>query len=318
MRIVKFIFVLSIVFVSVYVGYDHMGDSIKSAYKYISREQTNNNAQKEIVNYLDDSKVHLETDYNPYIDYGKIFGRIADIVARGELVVCAKQDDHNQLFQMKTENGKYIGKDIDFAKQIAATLGVQLSYRMIYKTYDDVVDAVFNKEGDMGIAKISYTPERSRKVSYSAPYVISRKTLLINRIAFEKARQGNIQAMLNKKGATIGVTQDTCYEAFVKKMFPKSTMLLDPNWEERIIKPLEAGKITATMRDEVRVKLLLKSQPSLLVKLIPVIVEHETDSMAVVVNTECQELLLWLNKFIEVEQNADSVDTLIDRYWEYI
>ncbi len=315
MRITK-IFLFSIIAICVYVVY-HNADDIKSiVVRNTANSQEKNH--KNIIEYAPDDKVKFEFDYNPYVDYGKIFGNIADIVKRNELVVCAKKDDKNHLFQMKTKYGQYVGKDIDFAKQIAQELGVKLTYRMVYNTYDDVVDAIVRKEGDIGIAKISYTPERCRKVLYSSPYVISRKTLLINRISFEKAQHKTLKTMLDNSEATIGVTQNTCYEAFVKKIFPKATMILDLDWEEKIIKPLEAGKITATMRDEVRVKLLLKSQPTLLVKLIPVIVEHETDSMAAIVNLEWKELLLWLNKFIEVEQNVDTVDTLIEKYGEYI
>lgn len=321
MKIVKYIFIIGI---AILCNFVHNNYSIKDMYNKIlakihAASESKSDNKEELMDILGKDKFKIEHTYNPYKDYGKTFGKISDIIARGELVVCAKKDDNNILFQMKTKNGDYIGKDIDFAKQIAATLGVKVVYRMVYKTYDDVVDAVARKEGDIGLAKISYTPERTRKVLYSSPYVISRKTLLINRVLFESAGSKTLRELLNKESSIIGVTKDTCYEAFVSKIFPKATMLLEEDWEGKVIKPLAEGRITATMRDEVRIKLLLKSNPQLLVKLLPIIVEQETDSMAAIVNFDCQELLLWVNKFIDVDKkNVDTVDELIARYEEDI
>lgn len=281
--------------------------------------KSQHNIEKEFVEILPRDKFKVEHTSVPYKDYGKIFGNLEEIISRGELVVCAKIDDNNPLFQMKTKNGEYIGKDIDFAKQIGAALGVKVSYRMIYKTYDDVIDAIARNEGDIGIAKISYTPERSRKVLYSSPYVISRKTILINRMLLEAAGTKTLKDLLNKESSIIGIAKGTSYESFASKIFPKASKLAEKDWEGRVIKPLEDGRITATMRDEVRVKLLLKSNPQLLVKLIPILLDKENDSIAAIVNLRNQEFLLWLNKFIEVDkQNVDTVDQLIERYEEYI
>lgn len=323
MNIIKSILLVSFLVSSCYVVYNHR-DDVKQVCrdvctKITSSQKHQNDHKKKFIDILPKDRFQIVHKYDPYADYGKVFGKLSDIIARGELVVCAKKDDKNLLFQMKTSDGEYVGKDIDFAKQIAATLGVKVSYRMLYKTYDDVVDAIANGEGDVGIAKLSYTPDRSRKVLYSSPYVISRKTLLINRVLFESAGNKTLAEILDKENSIIGVTKDTCYEAFVTKMFPKANLLLESDWEGKIMKLLKDGKIIATMRDEVRVKLLLKSDPQLLVKLMPIIVDQETDSMAVVVSFDSEELLMWINKFINVdEQNVDTVDQLIERYEEYI
>ncbi|MDR0552604.1 MAG: transporter substrate-binding domain-containing protein [Holosporales bacterium] len=269
----------------------------------------------DLVSYItEESEEEEDENTTESIEYGTIEG----ILERGELVILAKKDDQNHLFQMKTSDGRYIGKDVDFSKQLAATLGVRLVYKMIYENYDDIVEAIERGEGDIGIAKMSYTPERSRKVLFSTPYVNSRKTLLVNRIALEKERGETLKVLLSNNESSIGVTEGTSYENFVRKIFPGATIVSKRNWEEDIIKPLEEGKLTATMRDEVRVKLLLKTQPALLVKLMPIILDCEPDSLAVVVNFRNVGLLCWINKLIEAEEVLESVDDLLSKYGEDI
>ncbi len=322
MNIIKLILLISFLVSSCYVVYKNK-DDVKQMYRNVYAKITASQShqvdkEKKFIEILPKDRFQIVHEYDSRSDYGKIFGNLFDIIDRGELIVCAKKDDKNILFQMKTQNGEYVGKDIDFAKQMASALGVKVTYRMCYKTYDEVVDAIANGEGDVGIAKLSYTPERARKVLYSSPYVISRKMLLINRVLFDDKRNETLAEILNRENSIIGVTKNTSYETFVTKMFPSAILLPEADWEGKVIELLKADKITATMRDEVRVKLLLKSEPQLLVKLMPIILKQETDSIAVVVNFKSNELLTWINKFIEVDkQNVDMVDQLIERYEEY-
>ncbi|MDR3224619.1 MAG: transporter substrate-binding domain-containing protein [Holosporales bacterium] len=270
------------------------------------------------LDYLSDDMVTFEKHYDPVSDYEKHFGDVQDIVERGELVVCAKIDDYNVLFQMKVNDKRYIGADIDFAKQIAAALGVRLSYRMIYKTYDDVVDAIARGDGDIGIAKLSYTSERSKKILYTSSYAKFKKMVLINRIFFEKARKNTLRQLLNNRDVAVGVVKGSSYESFSQTMFPNATVIAEENWNDDIIQYLVKGKIMATMRDEIRIKSLLKLHPDLLIKLMPIIISDENDSIAAIVNPNSSQFLHWLDKFIETEKKVDTADSILKKYEDYV
>ena len=60
----------------------------------------------------DDVVAVFETENTPLPRENK-YGNVDEIVARGEVVVCAKKDDNNALFQVKTEDGRYVGKDVE-------------------------------------------------------------------------------------------------------------------------------------------------------------------------------------------------------------
>jgi ABC-type amino acid transport substrate-binding protein len=272
----------------------------------------------EHTNYLPDDQITFEHEYNPEHNKGKVLGDIKDIIKREELIVCAKKDDNNIFFQMKTEDNKYVGKDIDFAKQIAAALGVRLTYRMVYKTHDAVVDAIANGEGDIGIADLSYTRSRSRKALYSTPYAIPKKMLLVNRVFLEKREEETLTQLLNSDDITICAPEHTSYETFVNTIFPKAKLLSLLNWERDIIESIKSKKVIATMRDDIRIKFLIKKHPDILITSMPIILGSEEDPISAVVNFNSVPFLIWVDKFIENEVKTDVADAIVEKYGDYV
>ncbi|MDR1391232.1 MAG: transporter substrate-binding domain-containing protein [Holosporales bacterium] len=253
----------------------------------------------------------------PEEDIDKQFGSLEDIVKRRELVICAIKNENNPCFQMKVDGG-YIGEDVRLAQGFGEMLGVKVSYRMIYDTYDDVVDAIKRGEGDIGIAKLSYTPERCRKVLYTLPYVISRKTVLINRLVAEKYNSENLVGILDNEDATIAVMENTCYGSFAKSLFPKSKIKLEKKWENGLILKLIEGKIIAAIRDELRVNLLLHSNPNLLLRILPLVLKDEHDSIAAVINMKGGALVSFINKYLSSNYKISTSAQLMEKYKEYI
>jgi polar amino acid transport system substrate-binding protein len=270
------------------------------------------------IDSLPNDKITFVHEYDPEQNKGKILGDIKDILKRGELIVCAKKDDNNIFFQMKTEDGRYVGKDIDFAKQIAAALGVRLTYRMVYETHDAVVDAIANGEGDMGIADLSYTKSRSRKALYSVPYAIPKKMMLIDRVFLEKQEGKTLTHLLNSDEITICAPEHTSYETFVNTIFPKAKLLSLQNWEHNIIELIKNKKIIATMRDDIRIKFLIKKYPDILITAMPIILKSEEDPISAVVNFNSASFLIWINKFIENEAKTDAADAIVEKYGDYV
>ena len=160
----------------------------------------------------------------------RVYGDINDIIKRGEIVVCSVSNTSNPLFLMKKKGSEnkekldLVGADIELAKRIAKGLGVRLLFRLCYKSYEDVVKAIAKGEGDIGIAKLSYTTERSRKVMYTEPYVIAKKTLLMSRQIAESNQEKSVKDLINDERFKIGVAKGASYVEFAKLLFPKSQM----------------------------------------------------------------------------------------------
>ena len=254
----------------------------------------------------------------------RVYGDINDIIKRGEIVVCSVSNTSNPLFLMKKKGSEnkekldLVGADIELAKRIAKGLGVRLLFRLCYKSYEDVVKAIAKGEGDIGIAKLSYTTERSRKVMYTEPYVIAKKTLLMSRQIAESNQEKSVKDLINDERFKIGVAKGASYVEFAKLLFPKSQILELNNWEKQSVEKLKNKEIIATLRDNLRVNLLMNQHPELSLKFIPIILKGENDYISGIVNYKSLELLNWINKFLESEIKIKSIDDLMKEYKEYI
>ena len=264
--------------------------------------------------HADDNIEFVHKDIQVY-EHAK-YGNLQDILRRGELVVCALERDYNEFFQMKVNDG-YVGEDIRFATALGKALGIKVVYKMLYKNQNDIVDAIANGKGDIGIAKISYTIQRSRKVSYSNPYVNSRKMIMVNRLA-TAVKQNSLNRILNNPNTKIAVMKNTSYESFAKYLFKNSKILSETDWENGAIKKLISGKVTAIMRDELRIKPMIMRNPKILINFLPIILKNTSDSISAISNISEQSLIQFVNKFLENEYKKLSISEIIDIYKGYI
>jgi ABC-type amino acid transport substrate-binding protein len=252
----------------------------------------------------------------PGADDDKIFGDIADIVRRGELIVLTRRKGNTPLFQMKTDKG-YIGEDIEFAKSIADSLGVKLTMRMIYETCDDIVDAIAANKGDIGISKISYTDERSAKVLYTDPYVTSDLCVLVNRMAMKKLGVHTLDELFANKDALIAGHKDTSYEYNARQFSTNAKVVSEADWDE-IIKKLRSNKYSATVRDTVVINLLLYEHPRYCLELLPIALKDHADSYAAVVHSKNASLCEWVNRHLNIKlKEQPQINNLIHKYSGY-
>ncbi|MDR2598573.1 MAG: transporter substrate-binding domain-containing protein [Holosporales bacterium] len=246
---------------------------------------------------------------------------LRDILESGELVVCIKGPILLSLDQDDSSADKMFQKtDIAFAKAMATTLGVRkLIFATNYKTYDAVVHAVENGEGDIGISNLSYTKERSRKVQFSIPYIREMgQTLLIDRKLLDDAEDSNLSSILNNDKVTIGAETNTSYQELVSKLFPLANLKTEDDWQREAVQDCTLGKISATIRDELRIKLLIHENPSLLFRFVPIILTDEPDLISAIVNLENTSLLEWTNTFIRNGYTRLSVDDIIKKYGGHV
>ncbi|MDR1289031.1 MAG: transporter substrate-binding domain-containing protein [Holosporales bacterium] len=277
-----------------------------------------------VVDFVDPDKfsydnVNYETvKPPPEVDQGKRFGDVGDIVRRGELVVLARNIENTPIFLMKTKNG-FVGEDVEFAKLLADGLGVRLTMRMIYSNCDEIVDAIANGEGDIGISKISYTDERGAKVLYTNPYVTSGLCMLVNRLAIKQLRVSTLHDLFANKKAVIAGHKDTSYEYYAREFATHAKFVSDADWEGVIVKNLRNNKFSATVRDSIVINLLLHKKPRYCLELLPIMLKDNADSYAAVVNMKKSSLCLWINKLLAIKRGEQpDISRLIKKYSGYI
>jgi polar amino acid transport system substrate-binding protein len=120
---------------------------------------------------------------------------------------------------MKDKDGKYIGFEIDVAKQLASDMGV----KPVFKEYEwnKLIPALLDKEIDIIASGISITPKRGLQIRFSNPYSSSGYNLVSN---LKLTKDFTSIKDLNDSKVYIGVVKGTVSESLVPKVFPRAKL----------------------------------------------------------------------------------------------
>ncbi len=243
---------------------------------------------------------------------------IDEIKQRKELKVVMLGNDNLPFFG-EDEKGELIGVDVDIAKEIADSLGVKTKFIRSPKTFDEVVDAIYEGEGDIAISKLARSLPRGQKVHYSKPYLNFRQALLINRLllAQEESNGRNIETMLIRDrqsfNKTIGILDGTVYIKYAETLFPNAVIKKFPTWE-KAVDAVVNGTVFALFRDELEVRGIVLSSPDLSIKLRTVVLAETNDTRAIATSVKNMHLADYVDLYLDIQYKSQGVNDLLQRY----
>lgn len=219
----------------------------------------------------------------------------------GKLVVAMYYEDVSP-FAMHDEKGEFVGIDVDIAKDIGKKLGVEVIFNRGPKTYDEIVQYVFEKKADIAISSLSDTLPRAKLVRFSKPYWSVKQAMLINRLKLSTYKNHpdfkKIKYLLNQESIRIGVIEGSAYVDFAKKDFPEAEIVLYKKPADGI-NATKTNKIMAFLYDETEVMNWVKKYPEDSLFLRPHLLKESDDTLAIAVQWRDEQLLHWLNLYIE-------------------
>ncbi len=138
------------------------------------------------------------------------------ILKKGELWVGF--DSGYMPFEMTDQKGRYVGFDIDIAKEMARAMDVK--FVPVNTAWDDIIPSLTTGKFDIIISGMTVTQERNLKISFAEPYIIVGQTILIN-----KKHDGKINSYkdLNYPTYTVTSQSGTTGEQAVKNFIPRCT-----------------------------------------------------------------------------------------------
>jgi len=138
------------------------------------------------------------------------------ILKKGELWVGF--DSGYMPFEMTNQKGRYVGFDIDIAKEMAKAIGVK--FVPVNTAWDDIIPSLTTGKFDIIISGMTVTQERNLKIDFADPYIIVGQTILIN-----KKHDGKIKSYkdLNCPKYIVTSQSSTTGEQAVKNLIPKCT-----------------------------------------------------------------------------------------------
>ena len=164
-----------------------------------------------------------------------------DILKRGELRVGFEAG--YLPFEMADKKGRFVGFDIDVAKEMAKAMNVK--FVPVNTAWDGIIPALMTKKFDIIISGMTITQERNLKINFAEPYIIVGQTILLN-----KKHAGKVKSYkdLNDPKYIVTSKLGTTGEQAIKRMIPKATYKSFEVESEAALEVL-TGKADATVYD---------------------------------------------------------------------
>ncbi len=226
------------------------------------------------------------------------------ILKRGELWVGF--DSGYMPFEMTDQKGRYVGFDIDMAKEMAKALGVK--FVPINTAWDDIIPSLTTGKFDIIISGMTITQERNLKINFADPYIIVGQTILLNK---KHAGKINSYKDLNHSRYIVTSQSRTTGEGAVKILIPKSTYKSFKTENEAVNEVLN-GKADAFVYDLPFCAVVMAMQGN--GKLFFLDTPFTYEPLAWAVRKTDPDFLNWLNNFLRQVKNDGRYDRIYNKW----
>jgi cystine transport system substrate-binding protein len=155
-------------------------------------------------------------------------------------------------FNFQDKDGQLAGFEVDFAKALAAQMGVKPVFSP--SPFAGLLGALESRRIDVVINQITITPERQAKYDFSKPYTVSGIQIIVL-----KGKTG-VATPADLAGKKVGVGLGTNYESWLRANVPTADVRTyddDPTKYQ----DLKAGRIDAVLNDRLVAADFIKSSP---------------------------------------------------------
>ncbi len=80
-------------------------------------------------------------------------------------------------YESRTDDGEIIGIDVDILKAICDEMDMKLQVE--HTSFDSIIASVERGMADVGVAAMTITEERLKKVAFSEPYITARQVIIV-------------------------------------------------------------------------------------------------------------------------------------------
>ncbi|MBW1697900.1 MAG: ABC transporter substrate-binding protein [Deltaproteobacteria bacterium] len=146
-------------------------------------------------------------------------------------------------FNYIDKNGQLQGFDIDIAKALCKSMGVQCEF--VIQDWDGIIPGLLAKKYDCIIASMSITEERKKKVDFTDKYYMTPARFVAKKgSGFKISKEG-------LKGKTVGVQRATVAENFLRDNFGDAVKIKSYATQDEANMDLASGRIDLVIADSV-------------------------------------------------------------------
>ncbi|RLA09404.1 MAG: ABC transporter substrate-binding protein [Gammaproteobacteria bacterium] len=128
-----------------------------------------------------------------------------------------------------SSSGQYMGYDVDLANALAGAMQVKLE--IVKMPFGDLMTALEKGKIDMVASGMAITPERSLKVSFVGPYIMSGKSILTKNSVLAKIESSE---EFNRKDLKLVALKNSTSSSFISAVAPDATLIEVADYEEGV------------------------------------------------------------------------------------
>ena len=130
---------------------------------------------------------------------------------------------------MVNREGGLMGFDVDLAQALAMAMNVELEIKRM--PFGELMGALEENKVDMVLSNLSITPERTERVSFVGPYMMSGKSILTRSSAM-----GDLSSTeaFNREDIKILALQNSTHSSYVKAVAPEATLIEVSSYDEGV------------------------------------------------------------------------------------
>ena len=198
------------------------------------------------------------------------------------------------------QDGEIVGVDIDIAKYIADSLGLELEVKDV--AFDSIINEVKTGKADIGAAGISYSEERAKQVDFTINYATSKQVVIVK----SDSTITNIQDLNNIKNLKVAVQLGTVADTYITDNYKNATITRQKK-VLAAIQDLKTNKVDCVVLDELPAKEMLKEYNDLKILSDPLF----EDNYGMVIKKGNEGLLNSVNQTLEKLKNEGKIDEYI-------
>ena len=209
-------------------------------------------------------------------------------------------------FEMTDKNGKFVGFDIDMAKEMAKAMGVK--FVPVNTAWDGIIPSLITEKFDIIMSGMTVTQERNLKINFADPYIIVGQTILLN-----KKHEGTIKDYkdLNDPKYIVTSKLGTTGEQAVKRHIPKCTYKSFETETEGALEVVN-GKADAFVYDLPYCVVFMAQQGA--GKLVFIDKPFTYEPLAWAIRKGDPDFLNWLNNFLRQMKNDGRYDLIYNKW----
>ena len=209
-------------------------------------------------------------------------------------------------FEMTDKKGRFVGFDIDVAKEMAKAMGVK--FVPVNTAWDGIIPALITKKFDIIMSGMTVTQERNLKINFADPYIIVGQTILLN-----KKHEGAVKSYkdLNNPDFIVTSKLGTTGEQAVKRMIPKCTYKSFETEPEAALEVVN-GKADAFVYDLPYCVIFNAEQGA--GKLVFIDKPFTYEPLAWAIRKGDPDFMNWLNNFLSQIKNDGRYDRIYNKW----